>query len=74
MTTVTVSSKYQIVIPKSARGRLKIKPGQELVVLEKDDSFELVKVGPIEEAAGFLPGLMKGTSWKDLRDHSERFD
>lgn len=72
MTTVTVSKKFQIVIPKKSREFLKLRPGQELVVLEKPDSIVLVKVGPIKEAYGMFPEL-KGVSWKDIRDHTERF-
>ncbi len=73
MTTVTVSKKFQIVIPKKSRDFLKLKPGQKLVVLEKPDSIVLVKVGPVKEAKGMFPGVMEGATWKDIRDHTERF-
>jgi len=65
-----LSSKYQIVIPKRAREALKLRPGDEIVILEKRDSIELVKVGPIEEAQGMFKGITQG----GLRDHTERFD
>ena len=74
MTTVTVSKKFQIVIPKKSRDFLNLRPGQELVVLEKPDSIVLVKVGPIKEAKAMFHGVMEGANWKDIRDHSERFD
>ncbi|MDO8634240.1 MAG: AbrB/MazE/SpoVT family DNA-binding domain-containing protein [archaeon] len=70
METVTLSSKFQIVIPKKTRGDLNLKAGQKLVVIEKGNSIELVKIGPLKEAKG----LIRKTSTKDLRDHSERFD
>lgn len=70
METVTLSSKFQVVIPKKARADLDLKAGQKLVVLEKGNSIELVKIGDIKTAKG----LIKKTSTKDLRDHSERFD
>jgi len=70
METVTLSSKFQIVIPKKAREALKFRPGDKIVILEKGDSIELVKVGSIENAMGIL----KGISSEGLRDHSERFD
>ena len=41
-TTVTLSSKNQIVVPREARDRLKIGPGQELLVLCKDDRIVLI--------------------------------
>lgn len=70
METITLSSKFQIVIPKKAREDLNFRPGDKLVVLEKGDSIELVKVGNIENAMGIL----KGISQEGLRDHTERFD
>ena len=41
-TTVTLSSKNQIVVPREARDRLKIGPGKELLVLCKDDRIVLI--------------------------------
>ena len=68
--TVTLSSKFQVVIPKKARLDLGLKAGQKLVVIEKGNSIELVKIGGIAGAKG----LAGKTSAKGLRDHSERFD
>ena len=70
METVTLSSKFQVVIPKKARKDLELKAGQKLVVIEKGNSIELVKIGNITDAKG----LIKKTSAKNVRDHSERFD
>jgi len=41
-TTVTLSSKNQIVVPKEAREKLNIGPGQELLVLVKGDRIVLI--------------------------------
>lgn len=57
MGSVTVSTKYQMVIPKSARDRLGIRPGQKLEVIPYDDRIELVPVRPAAELRGFLRGI-----------------
>lgn len=69
MQTVTLSEKFQIVIPKKTREDLGLKAGQKLVLLEKGNSIEVVKIGNIRSAAG----IAKGVSAKGLRDESERF-
>jgi len=70
METVTLSSKFQVVIPKKAREDLKLKAGQKLVVIEKGNSVEFVKIGDIKQARG----MIKKISLKGLREHEERFD
>jgi AbrB family looped-hinge helix DNA binding protein len=57
VTTVTVSSKYQIVIPKDVRDRLKIRPGQKVEAFALGGRIELVLVQPIEEMRGLLHGM-----------------
>ncbi len=57
MSTVTISSKYQVVIPKAVRERLKIKPGQKVEAFAIGDRIELVPVRPISEMRGFLRGM-----------------
>ena len=57
MSTVTISSKYQVVIPKAVRERLKIKPGQKVEAFAIGDRIELVPVRPISEMRGFLKGM-----------------
>lgn len=54
MSQVTVSSKYQIVIPKDVRDRLKIRPGQKVEAFAIGDRIELVPVRPIRELRGIL--------------------
>jgi AbrB family looped-hinge helix DNA binding protein len=55
--TVTVSSKYQVVIPKDVRDRLKIRPGQKVEAFALGGRIEFVPVRPIEEMRGFLRGM-----------------
>ncbi len=57
MTTVTVSPKYQVVIPKDVRESMEIKPGQKLQMLVYKDRIELIPLRPIEEFRGFLKGI-----------------
>ena len=68
--TVKVSPKFQVVIPKALREELKIEPGQELLIFAIDGALRLVPRRSIKE----LRGIAKGMRWKDeLREHSERF-
>jgi len=57
MPKVTVSPKFQIVIPREVRDSLSIKPGEELQVFRYGDRIELVPVRPIREMRGFLRGI-----------------
>ena len=57
MDAVTVSTKYQVVIPKAARRLLGIQPGQKMQVIIYDNRVILVPVHPIEEARGSLKGI-----------------
>ncbi|MBU0635569.1 AbrB/MazE/SpoVT family DNA-binding domain-containing protein [Candidatus Micrarchaeota archaeon] len=70
METITISSKFQVVIPKKARKDLELKAGQKMVAIEKGNSIELVKIENIKKARG----IAKGVNLKGLRDHNERFD
>ena len=57
MTTVTVSPKYQIVIPQEVRQAMGIKPGQKLAVFHLEDRIEIVPVRGIESLRGSLKGI-----------------
>ncbi|HFQ95173.1 MAG TPA: AbrB family transcriptional regulator [Anaerolineae bacterium] len=57
MPTVTVSPKFQIVIPQKVRENLDIRPGQKLHVMTYDGRIELIPVMSVEEAYGFLKGI-----------------
>lgn len=57
MEAVTISSKFQIVIPASIREKFGVKPGYKAVFIPYKGSLRLVFVPPIEEARGMFPGL-----------------
>lgn len=57
MTTVTVSTKYQIVIPKEVRQALGIKVGERLDAIPYRGHIALVPVRSIKSARGFLKGI-----------------
>lgn len=57
METVTVSRKYQVVIPSRLRKSLGVKPGQKITVILYDNRIEMIPVRPIGEARGFLKGI-----------------
>jgi AbrB family looped-hinge helix DNA binding protein len=57
MSTITVSSKYQIVIPSKIREALGIRPGGKLHAIEYRGRIELVPVRPTKFARGSLKGI-----------------
>jgi AbrB family looped-hinge helix DNA binding protein len=57
MTAVTVSPKYQIVIPKEVRESLGIFSGQKIQVLIHQNRIELVPIKPMKKMRGFLKGI-----------------
>jgi AbrB family looped-hinge helix DNA binding protein len=63
MSAVTVSSKYQIVLPKDIRESMKIRPGQKLQVIEWGGTIRIVPVRPLHEIRGMF---------KDLENDFER--
>jgi len=57
MKTVTVSPKYQVVIPREVRETLSIKPGEKMQVINYANRIELVPVKKIKAMRGFLKGI-----------------
>lgn len=57
MQTVTVSPKYQVVIPKTVRESLQLRPGQKMQVIEYDGRIEFIPERDINELRGFLKGI-----------------
>ncbi|MBN1471407.1 MAG: AbrB/MazE/SpoVT family DNA-binding domain-containing protein [Syntrophaceae bacterium] len=57
MQTVTVSPKYQVVIPKSIRETLQLRPGQKMQVIEFEGRIELIPELDIKQLHGFLKGI-----------------
>lgn len=57
MRAATISSKYQVVIPREIREQFDLKPGQKVVFIPYKKTLRVVIVPPIEEAYGFLEGI-----------------
>jgi AbrB family looped-hinge helix DNA binding protein len=57
MEAVTVSPKFQIVIPRKVRESLGIRPGQKIQVVEYNGHLHLIPIRPMKEMRGFLRGI-----------------
>jgi AbrB family looped-hinge helix DNA binding protein len=57
MTVVTVSPKFQVVIPQSIRQALGLRPGQKVEALQYLDRVEFIPVRPVKAMRGFLKGI-----------------
>jgi AbrB family looped-hinge helix DNA binding protein len=57
MSLVTVSPKFQVVIPRAVREALGIKPGQKIQVVHYDNRVELIPLKPVKKTRGFLKGI-----------------
>ena len=57
MNTVTLSPKFQVVIPQAVRNLLKLKAGQKLQVFALGERIELVPMKPMKEMRGFMKGM-----------------
>jgi AbrB family looped-hinge helix DNA binding protein len=57
MDTVTLSPKFQVVVSRRVRERLRLRPGEKLQVISFDDRIELIPIRPIAGMRGFLKGL-----------------
>ena len=69
MDETTVSSKYQVVIPKRVRERIGLKPGQKLMVMVKHGIISLVPVLELDE----LRGIARGANTDGYREKVDRF-
>jgi AbrB family looped-hinge helix DNA binding protein len=68
MESVTLSSKFQLVIPRRARERLGLRPGMKLTILEKGGVIFLVPERPIRA----FRGLARGVTPTGLREKKDR--
>ncbi len=57
MSIVTVSPKFQVVIPREIRESLRLKPGQKVQVLQYQNRVEFIPVQPMRKMRGFLKGI-----------------
>ena len=60
MTQVSVSSKYQIVIPREVRQQVPVRTGQKLAVIVKEGMIALIPLRPLASLRGFLKGMKIG--------------
>ena len=57
MATVTVSTKFQVVIPKKLREALRIQPGQKIQILEYEGRLEFIPIKPMKALRGSIKGM-----------------
>jgi AbrB family looped-hinge helix DNA binding protein len=57
MRTITISSKYQVVIPKDIRDSIGLKAGEKLEVITYGSRIELVPVQSIKRLKGKFKGI-----------------
>jgi AbrB family looped-hinge helix DNA binding protein len=68
MYIATISSKFQISVPKKIRDELHIQPGQKFIFIPKGNCLELVPQRNIKD----MRGVLKGTNTNNIRDRGER--
>lgn len=68
METVTLSSKYQLVLPRKVRERLGLRPGMRLTVVDKGEVIFLARERPMRA----YRGLARGASPRGLREKKDR--
>ncbi len=68
MSTTTISPKYQVVIPKEVREKLRLKSGQKMTVVTKGGVVYLIPEKPLDAFKGFL----KGMDSSNIREDDER--
>ncbi len=57
MDTVTLSPRFQVVIPRSVRKHMNLKPGEKFQVISFENRIELIPILPMSEMRGFLKGF-----------------
>ena len=68
MSAITISSKFQIVIPRDVREKLHLAPRQRPQVIEKGGVISLVSEIPLHK----MKGVLKDLGGKDLREKKDR--
>ncbi len=68
MESVTLSSKYQLVLPRGARERLQLRPGMRITVLDKGGVIFLIPERPLRA----YRGIARGVNPKGLREKKDR--
>lgn len=57
MSIVTVSPKFQVVIPREIREALRLEPGQKVQALQYQNRIEFIPVQAMRNMRGFLKGI-----------------
>jgi len=65
--STTLSSKFQISIPKAVREKQRWKPGQEFVFIPKGHGVLMMPVPAKDDLAGLAKGARR-TGYRDRRD------
>ena len=69
MVSATLSSKFQLAIPKAIRDELGIFAGQKFALIAKGRVIELVPLRSIKDARG----MFKGADTSGYRDRADRY-
>jgi AbrB family looped-hinge helix DNA binding protein len=69
LSIVTISSKFQVVIPQAVREKMSLKPGQKIIVIETDGVVHMIPEKSLKEMRGFV----KGVTSENLREEEDRF-
>jgi len=70
MASVTLSSKFQLSIPKAIREEMHLQPGQKFAIIPKGDTIVLVPIRPLDE----MRGILKGADTNNYRDRTDRLE
>ncbi|MBL0890665.1 MAG: AbrB/MazE/SpoVT family DNA-binding domain-containing protein [Gemmatimonadaceae bacterium] len=57
MAIVTISTRFQVVIPREIRKALRLEPGQKVQALQYQNRVEFIPVQPMNTMRGFLKGI-----------------
>ncbi|MCW5890589.1 MAG: AbrB/MazE/SpoVT family DNA-binding domain-containing protein [bacterium] len=69
MESVTLSGRYQLVLPRGVCDRLSVRPGSKLTVVAKGGVIYLVPERPMKA----FRGIVRGATGEGLRDRKNRF-
>lgn len=72
MNTVTISPKYQVVIPREVREELGLRPGQRVQAIAHDGRIEFVLLRPMSEMRGYVRGMDAEVERDEDRDLENR--
>ena len=70
MASITLSSKFQLSIPKAIREQMHLQAGQKFAIIPKGDTIVLVPIRPLDE----MRGSLKGADTRNYRDRTDRLE